>query len=266
MTSPNETVSNRVDEEEPSEKKYTHFEAWGVKIPLPRWAILGIGFLAIIGSGASVYFNTFGARPAQSSTQMSILDPSAAPQAPPCTKLAKADDDQYVEWKKHRGQKPITKTVQLSSEVGAVQIEFFVYDGCLHILRSLPGNPQSFDVWIPNTSFADPAPGKIDKSTLSRVTDQTDGFGLGEAQMLPASFNLAAASMALAPQDTCIRDRPHPGEFQSKNGEQRGCWLQIWRTWEDGCTHYQWYNTCNGYWDSEPNGAPRVYWTSCARH
>jgi|GEM_PF-2913766 len=56
---------------------------------------------------------------------------------------------------------------------------------------------------------------------------------------------------------------PHPGEFRWWNGQQNGCWIQVWRSWPDGCQHYQWFNSCNGYWDSYPNGAPRVYWTCC---
>lgn len=56
---------------------------------------------------------------------------------------------------------------------------------------------------------------------------------------------------------------PHPGPFQFWNGQQNGCLVQVWRKWRDGCQHYQWYNSCNGYWDIYPNGAPRVYWTCC---
>jgi hypothetical protein len=56
---------------------------------------------------------------------------------------------------------------------------------------------------------------------------------------------------------------PHPGTFRQWAGQQNGCWVQVWRSWPEGCQHYQWYNSCNGYWDSYPNGAPRVYWNCC---
>ena len=56
---------------------------------------------------------------------------------------------------------------------------------------------------------------------------------------------------------------PHPGEFRYWYGQQNGCWIQVWRAWPEGCQHYQWYNSCNGSWDSYPNGAPRVYWNCC---
>jgi hypothetical protein len=66
-------------------------------------------------------------------------------------------------------------------------------------------------------------------------------------------------------QSPCARRclDPHPGEFRYWNGAQNGCWIQVWRSWPEGCRHYQWFNSCNGYWDSYPNGAPRVYWDCC---
>jgi hypothetical protein len=73
----------------------------------------------------------------------------------------------------------------------------------------------------------------------------------------PSSLNAAV--------QTCGRRclDPHPGEFRYWNGQQNGCWIQVWRAWPEGCRHFQWYNSCNGYWDSYPNGAPRVYWDCC---
>jgi len=50
---------------------------------------------------------------------------------------------------------------------------------------------------------------------------------------------------------------PHPGPFRSWQGQQNGCILQVWRQFQDGCTHFQWYNSCNGIWD------PQIYWTYC---
>ena len=73
------------------------------------------------------------------------------------------------------------------------------------------------------------------------------------------------ASAIVEPQGGCQRrcQDPHPGQFQTWNGQQNGCWIQVWRKWPDGCQHYQWYNSCNGYWDAYPNGAPKVFWTCC---
>lgn len=56
---------------------------------------------------------------------------------------------------------------------------------------------------------------------------------------------------------------PHPGQFKYWNGQQNGCWIQVWRAWPDGCQHFQWFNSCNGYWDVYPDGRPKVSWTCC---
>lgn len=58
---------------------------------------------------------------------------------------------------------------------------------------------------------------------------------------------------------------PHPGPFQTTYGRRDGCWIEVWRRWPDQCEHVQMFNACNGMWDSERNGAPRVRWTNC-RH
>jgi hypothetical protein len=50
---------------------------------------------------------------------------------------------------------------------------------------------------------------------------------------------------------------PHPWTFQSWWGPANGCLAPQYRRWNDGCTHYQLYNSCNGQWD------PRIFWTYC---
>jgi hypothetical protein len=49
----------------------------------------------------------------------------------------------------------------------------------------------------------------------------------------------------------------HPGQFRSWYGQKNGCFVQFWRQWPDGCTHYQVFNTCYQQWD------PNIYWTYC---
>ena len=76
---------------------------------------------------------------------------------------------------------------------------------------------------------------------------------------------ISSAGSGIIPMQGCQGKclDPHPGQFQAWNGQQNGCWVQVWRRWPEGCQHYQWYNACNGYWDSYPNGAPKVFWTCC---
>ena len=77
----------------------------------------------------------------------------------------------------------------------------------------------------------------------------------------PASSRLNATVQVPACGRRCLD--PHPGAFRAWNGQQNGCLIQVWRAWPEGCRHFQWYNSCNGVWDSYPNGAPRVYWDCC---
>lgn len=57
---------------------------------------------------------------------------------------------------------------------------------------------------------------------------------------------------------------PHPGQFTATDGQTKGdCWVQVWRRWPDGCTHWQWFDRCNKKWDADTAGRPRVTWTCC---
>ena len=49
MSSPTEPTDLK---QNPAEKNYSHFEFFGVRVPLPKWAIVGIGCLALAGSAA----------------------------------------------------------------------------------------------------------------------------------------------------------------------------------------------------------------------
>jgi len=70
-----------------------------------------------------------------------------------------------------------------------------------------------------------------------------------------------AATQVPACRGRCLN--PHPNQYRTWYGQQNGCFVQVWRGWPEGCQHYQWYNSCNGYWDVNPDGSARVYWTCC---
>jgi hypothetical protein len=68
-----------------------------------------------------------------------------------------------------------------------------------------------------------------------------------------------------SPQKNCSGRclNPHPNQFKWWYGQRKDCQVQVFRQWTDGCTHYQWFNTCNNKWDVDSRGAARVYWTCC---
>lgn len=77
----------------------------------------------------------------------------------------------------------------------------------------------------------------------------------------PVKAEVSSESKELIAQGTC--QNPHPGNFRWSYGGQNGCWVQVWRQFTDGCTHYQWFNTCGNYWALNPDGSPQIFWTYC---
>ena len=98
-------------------------------------------------------------------------------------------------------------------------------------------------------------------SHLSSAYTASRDLGIFGSNEHSVAYLLSATTQAPSCRGRCLD--PHPGTFRQWTGQQNGCWVQVWRSWPEGCQHYQWYNSCNGYWDSYPNGAPRVYWNCC---
>lgn len=65
----------------------------------------------------------------------------------------------------------------------------------------------------------------------------------------------------LSAQGRCLN--PHPGGFQTAYGNKNGCLVQVYRNFQDGCQHWQTFNACNGSWETNGDGSPRVNWTRC---
>jgi hypothetical protein len=246
MTSPIETPQAAVNEEIKAAKKANeHVEIGGVRIPLPRWATFLIGIVAVIGAAFPV---------------VKYLLPTA--HADPITKADNTAVIQYREYQKHIAEAPeYTQKLFDSPDLGSLTVNFYGSDGCLLVMKKNPGRfDQAISYWIPKASIeADRAPGAI-ANHFFQPNSPARLLQSMEAQIAPASLVLANVAAA-TPVNNCLN--PHPGEFRWWNGEVRGCWSAIWRQWGDGCQHYQWFNTCSGYWDSDQSGAPRVYWTNC---
>jgi hypothetical protein len=66
-------------------------------------------------------------------------------------------------------------------------------------------------------------------------------------------------------QQACQRGclNPHPGEFRWWYGQRSGDWVEVWRQWPEGCTHFQMFNVQTRAWDSNPDGSAKVRWTCC---
>lgn|SRR5215475_4948390 len=239
------------------------------KIAHPKWAVFCVGVVTVLGSLIPFYTKVLGpwidqrqaaiaSRTAESNAEKQKFDAEAA-EALIKKEKAEADRLQFKEYQKHFGERPRnTQRVFDAVDLGSLMVQFYSSDGCLLVLRKNPGpNQGQMTHWIPASSISEPPPGRIEtRSSISQHIQE-------DVQSLTAQIRryslIGAASAPVA--GSCWN--PHPGPFRSWNGEQRKCWLAVWRAWPDGCQHYQWFNTCSGDWDLEPNGAPKVYWTNC---
>jgi hypothetical protein len=152
---------------------------------------------------------------------------------------------------------------------GETVATFFDSDGCIAIAR--PGvplpympQPQASLEWSlgpgkrppsqPPTE-ALPLGAAISSSALPIPNAHGGGHLLAVGETI--SDTKAEPDLPISVQAGCWNDGPHPWAFTTWWGPANGCWAPFYRRWNDGCTHYQMFNTCSGQWD------PRIYWTFC---
>lgn len=265
MTSPTEPTSV-----EPSTsitpKKLVDIVDKGVKDNhMPGWARILVGLLAVLGAAIPVITVT-GVSISQLTgyvgepTKSPSPAPTPTPQPEQGYRVTDAQMIDYEESKRHAAETARTdKLIYDSRDIGTLRVKFFISDRCLQVIRTSAGeHPQTSSHYILASRMEERAPGKVAQTGLFK--DSIVDSELLTNQFEPASLK-PAVEPSPAPAGNCWN--PHGGPFNWWNGEQRGCWLQVWRRWPDGCQHYQWFNTCTGYWDSLPNGSPQVYWTNC---
>jgi len=210
------------------------FKAFGFEFELPRWAIATLAVVVV--AGVTVFVGL---------TLYVRFEPDLG---------ATAHATEQTEYERH-----FIETQERPSEIfehsfsdvahGDLKVSYFKSDGCVLLLRRSETGPPSMH-WVKDFSsdLRTPAPGRLFSS-------------IAAAPLMSAGIAAPPASTATQACGRCVH--PHKGQFQSWQGERKGCWVQMWRRWPEGCTHYQWFNSCSGYWDSEPNGSAKVHWTCC---
>lgn len=215
----------------PKKETFTPFKFLGFEIPLPRWAVYAVAMIAVLSFSAYMW---------------SKLIPEFKPKG--TVEIPQSEFVQIQEAQKHIIESPEAQLPVFSDVRGDLKVFLYRSDGCLLVSRR-GSDPQSSPVnfWLldPTRSPSSPPPGATSGS-LSHF----------EVGMLSSPAFAQGGC-----QGNCLN--PHPGEFAWWNGERRDCWIQVWRRWPDGCSHYQWWNTCTNSWDVNPDGSPRVYWVSC---
>lgn len=107
---------------------------------------------------------------------------------------------------------------------------------------------------------------KLYSSDLCTLIELHSPSGLVSSRFM---YNLQAPAMPAAPvhtqpipfaetpveaQGRCVN--PHPGEFTVTNQALDSCTVRVWRTFADGCIHFQDWNGCASVWGP-------VTWTRC---
>ncbi|MDX6270237.1 MAG: hypothetical protein QOD28_1460 [Acidobacteriota bacterium] len=261
----------------------TPIEIFGMRLPVPKWAFYSITLFVTIGAAVPVFSQlvipltqeftaTSKAEKAKAEAARAKADEEKAKAEKEAASLRAKKEEieqqlvRYKEYQIHYGEAPkSTRELFNSADLGSLSVSFFTSDGCLRVNRKAPGHNQAELIyWIAAKSIPlEAPPGKLDDVKVSRQEVPPTSQPFLNASYQFASLDPAAAAPTAGKSVAGCLD-PHPGAFQSWNGQQNGCWIQVWRRWPEGCQHYQWFNGCNGYWDNHPNGAPRVYWTSCA--
>jgi hypothetical protein len=239
------------------------FKLGPVTIPLPRWAALTLAAVVVVC--VSIYLFS------------KLVYPWVAEQLG-----QKQRETDAAEYQKHFDDRAdparhLDQVVYNDPIKGFLKITYYTSDGCLFLVRGSP-DPHTIPIqhWIRASFYGELPPPPAPDGRLATRTSQP-----GSARRQPAAgqpeapipssaiLHLAVvagtAPQAPVPMQACAGKcwNPHPGQFRSWNGQANGCWLQVFRQWPDGCMHYQYYNTCTGYWDSLPDGSPKVWWTCC---
>lgn len=289
MTSP--PKSHTIPIEAPTPQAYdAPCEINGLKLKLPRWATYVVATIVTLSAAiplfTQVLFPMVQEYTAMSKAEKAKADADKAKadaeKAKADAEKAKADEEtansraqkekleqqlaQYKEYQEHFSD--VDKSTQKlfdSPKQGSLSVSYYAKDGCLQVMRKGPGHNQAeVSYWIKAKSIPlEAPPGTPDDVRQSRL----EATPPQSQPSLNATYGFASFNPISAPpvpeRGTVACGNSHTGKFQTWNGQPNGCWVQVWRRWPDGCEHYQWYNTCNGYWDNHPDGSPRVAWKTC---
>jgi hypothetical protein len=181
----------------------------------------------------------------------------------------------YAEQQKHMADEEPDQaehTKVLLRTDGTVTVHHFYTDGCVEIIRNVPGRPPE-SKWMfgphsaaatasfsPETSEHLGIVGTADEQLRSTLQNATEVL-LSNAQYAKSDTSKKPRLTRVQFGGRCID--PHPGAFQVSSQPINQCLVAVTRVFYDGCTHQQLFNPCTGIWDVWPNGLPKVNWLRC---
>lgn len=213
---------------------------FGIKLPLTPWSRRWLSVIMVFGAAGLVYQTLF-------------------PSTPELLTLKEANARLVREMEEY-GAHLMDKTVFEHEALNGELLLKVYADGCLAIQRRTARATLTRLVMDIGRPLADAVRGQ---SHVLSMVDSARGLDLAsfpDVTTVPG-FTVAHAADA---QGRCWN--PHPGPFQSRYGQRHDqCWVEVWRSWPDGCQHVQMFNTCGSFWATNPDGTPNIRWTHC-RH
>jgi len=242
----------------PDQKGSVIYHGFGFtfSIPLPKWAVAVLAAMVIIAiAGVGLFL-----------AKTKFLDVNKV-------EIPKTDLIAYQEASKHQLESSDDR-VQFDNKVSdslLITTLWFKSDGCLETIRSHKSPNGSEAVWLygPNVRAVN-EPGK--RLTRAEPQDGPETAADLDAKVsasagnpgVPLRFSFDLAAFKIMPvffQRGCLN--PHPGRWAENRQQTNQCMIQVFRTFEDSCSHFQLFNVCTNSWDVLPNGAPNVHWTRC---
>jgi hypothetical protein len=251
-------------------------------IPLKGWAGFAISLIVVCAALAHYTIVTWGEFKEQEikinsvitdNTKLTTENKVSTPAYADATHRTNAIT---AEMAKHTNDTTGQRVVVHHDSTGDTIATYFASDGCIALARpgpTLPYMEHAGDVvrWFlgPSVKVASSLPQTSAGPAENRALNANllhSPSALATSPAMPPAITLISNSSrtsskprlrtikAAVPQD-CVN--PHPGKFDSKWGPANGCVAALTRTWADGCSHYQEYNSCTGKWD------PQIHWTVC---
>lgn len=245
-------------------------------IPIQGWAIFGISVVAVAFAVGHFGLKLYGDYQ-QALSEKDALQDKADTAAKINQDTSSYSDAVTKEMDAHKNDGSGHQTVLHSDQSGKTTVTFFESDGCIAIAR--PGvplpylpEPQPILEWSlgPSKRPVPKAPDEalpsgikataVPQPTPTAQNEESEGRG-PHIQLIRVQQELGSNQRSTPTlhrvQAGCWTNGPHPWAFRTSWGPAKGCWAPLYREWNDGCKHYQMYNTCSGQWD------PRINWVSC---
>lgn len=201
------------------------FKAFGVEFPISKWGVYALSTIAAVGAALLVYQKLYN-DPERAMLTLKEVNARLA--------------FEISEYGNHVMEEP-TKHELFEDADGALALRVY-RDHCVLIQRRTRDGMRTRLV---------PDLARRDIQASNQIAP-------------PSDWNLLPVVSAQG-NNPCQRGclNPHPGNFQWWYGANKGEWVEVWRRWPDGCSHYQMFHPKQNVWDTNRDGTPKVAWSCC---